>query len=299
MKNSQQIVIIRHAKNREDAITEEGRVAAVSKGKDIAQSIFDGVNPNWIVLFNWTSLRVQQTMVAIKEWMWLALEYPVHILPLEGYYREVGQYEISSSWIIIRRVIAWVGSGIRGILIVTNRQYIEGLAENLWKYWWLSQVESLQSRWVDESLDHLKQAHWRQELTQDVSREILETMWDNFGKVISLSVIASKLNKELEYSPRDLKDYMDQSAWYFAKKYLYRDCLQEITWNNLDPQHIITFNPEIEERDDEIFVIIPTREEFIAEITRAYSYLWRLDSTFINPVQWLNYKISHQMDLFE
>ncbi len=299
MKDSQQIVIIRHANNREDAITEEGRVAAVSRGKEIAWSIFDGVNPNWIVLFNWTSLRVQQTMSAIIEWMWLPQEYPVHTLPLEWYNTRVEPYEISSSWIIIRRVIAWVGSWIRGILIVTNRQYVEGLAETLWKYWWHSQEVSLRARSVDGSLDHLKYSHWTQKLTQDAPREILETMWDNFGKVISLSVIANNLNKGLKYSPRDLKDYMDQRAWYFAKKYLYSVCLQEITWNSLDSQNIITFNPEIEERYGELFVIIPTKEEFITEITRAYSYLWRLNSTFIDPIQWLNYKISHQMDLFK
>jgi hypothetical protein len=52
-----------------------------------------------------------------------------------------------------------------------------------------------------------------------------------------------------------------------------REPFRETTGISVDSNRIITFFPKIEPRNDDAVAIMPTQEEFTAELIRASSYL--------------------------
>lgn len=262
----------------------------------IAESIFKIISPNWITLFDWTSIRVRQTMNAIKEWLGLSSNFPTHTLPLNGEYTEVTREEIWQSGIIIRRASAHVWK----ILIVTNGQYVDKLAKDLWKYWWFSSQESLPRNVGDSSLGYLWHIHWIQKLVWNIPQGALDIMWNDFGKCFSLCKIAENLGVRLNVDDYaiDLQDYMKERVWYFDERRVKESAFQEFTGINSISNTIITFNPRIEQKDNDIIMTMPTKEEYIAEFTRASSYLVGGDKSFVHPVQWFKYKIGYHNRLF-
>lgn len=296
MLESQNIVIIRHAERGWDGITEVGSTTAIETGRVLTESVFREIPPNWIALFDWTSLRVQKTAEAIKKWMGLPANFPVHTLPLDGKYDQVSREEIWESGIIIRRLIADVWN----ILIVTNGQYIDKLANDLWKYWWLTWQERSPLEGKGGRLGYLWYIHWSQNLVWDIPQDALDVMWDDFGKSFSLGEIAEKLGKTLRVNDYDieLKEYMKQRFWYFNEHRTDKEAFQEITGIENLSNRIITFNPSIEQKDDDIVMTMPTREEYIAESTRASSYLMVGNKSFVHPLQWFRYRIGYHGWLF-
>lgn len=293
MLPAQDIIIIRHAERYGNEITQEGEEQAKELGKFFASGFLNN-NPQWIALFDCDSSRVRQTMQAIIQWMGLSPDCLVHTLPLDGKYDEVSKHEIWKSG----RIIRWVSAEIWTILIVTNWQYIQKLADNLWKYWWISYQESDQIKSRDNHLSYLEYIHWEQKLAWDIPNKFLKIMWDNFGKTISLQKLAEEWEEKIRFEELDLKNYMWEKAWYFDIRLIQRESFRETTGISVDSNRIITFFPKIEPRNDDAVAIMPTQEEFTAELIRASSYLWDWKIPFINPIQWLKYRIGYHEDLF-
>lgn len=297
MLPAQDIWIIRHAERCSDGITEQGELLAQTIGQVIMKSVCRQVEPDWIALFDCQNPRVQKTMQAIKNWMNLSPNNQVYTLPLDGEYLDVSESEIRKAGIVIRNVIDAVWTLL--IVIVTNKQYVAPLANSLWKYWLLSNEEKFDNKYYDGRLNELQYIHWKQKRVWDVPRNFLDIMWNNFGKTISLQELAKEWGKNLYFSETELKNYMKERAWYFdIRNIINRIYFKETTGISVDSDRIITFFPKIEQRNNDLIAIMPTQEEFTAELIRASSYLWYWDIPFISPIDFLKYHIFRQGNLF-